>query len=166
MFLTSAMATNTMLYIGFSFTDDYLNEFRAEVLKMLRPQPHLPAQYETVLAALNKIGKAELLSKFYEARTNDDHLNLLAAPQLPAARAALAAPAPPVAAAAAAAAPVRVEKASPTRNFEKDKETIRDRLAAIPGITGKDVDDIAEFMKKKAFASGRRPIDLVDPDEG
>ena len=31
MFLTSAMATNTMLYIGFSFTDDYLNEFRAEV---------------------------------------------------------------------------------------------------------------------------------------
>ncbi len=31
MFLQSAMATNTMLYIGFSFTDDYLNEFRAEV---------------------------------------------------------------------------------------------------------------------------------------
>ena len=138
MFLTSAMATNTMLYIGFSFADEYLNEFRAEVLKMLRPQPHLPAQYETVLAALNTIGKANLLSRFYEKRTNDDHLNLLAAPQ----------------------------KASLTRNFEKDKEIIRKRLAAIPDITSKDVADIEEFMKGKAFSSGRRPIDLKDPDEG
>jgi hypothetical protein len=38
MFLTTAMATSTMLYIGFSFTDDYLNDFRAEVLSMLRPR--------------------------------------------------------------------------------------------------------------------------------
>jgi hypothetical protein len=41
MFLTTAMATSTMLYIGFSFTDDYLNDFRAEVLSMLRPRRSL-----------------------------------------------------------------------------------------------------------------------------
>ena len=137
MFLTSAMATNTMLYIGFSFADAYLNEFRAEVVMMLRPQPHLPAQYDTVLAALNKIGKAGLLSRFYEAHTNDDHFNLLAAP----------------------------DKASLTRKFMEDKEIIRKRLAAIPDITSKDVADIETFMKGKAFSSGRRPIDLpIDPE--
>ena len=46
MFLTTAMATSTMLYIGFSFTDDYLNDFRAEVLSMLRPRRSLQHLHE------------------------------------------------------------------------------------------------------------------------
>jgi hypothetical protein len=74
MFLTSAMATNTMLYIGFSFTDDYLNEFRAEVLKMLRPSSRTPVQYNVVLSALKHIGKPEILSHFYDANFHDDYL--------------------------------------------------------------------------------------------
>jgi hypothetical protein len=47
MFLTTAMATSTMLYIGFSFTDDYLNDFRAEVLSMLRPRRSLQSGKES-----------------------------------------------------------------------------------------------------------------------
>ena len=31
------MSTKTLLYVGFSFTDDYLNEFRSEIVSMLRP---------------------------------------------------------------------------------------------------------------------------------
>ena len=33
-FLTSLMATRTVLYVGFSFTDEYLNEHRSEVIAM------------------------------------------------------------------------------------------------------------------------------------
>jgi hypothetical protein len=74
MFLTSAMATNTMLYIGFSFTDDYLNEFRAEVLKMLRPSPHLQMQHSMVLRALKHINKPHTLSHFYDNGIHDEDL--------------------------------------------------------------------------------------------
>jgi hypothetical protein len=74
MFLTSAMATSTILYIGFSFTDDYLNEFRAEVLKMLRPSPRLHVQFKVVLECLKLINKQGLLSHFYEKNVHDDHL--------------------------------------------------------------------------------------------
>jgi hypothetical protein len=37
-FMLSLMATNTILYMGFSFNDEYLNDFRSEVLSMLRPR--------------------------------------------------------------------------------------------------------------------------------
>jgi hypothetical protein len=74
MFLTSAMATSTILYIGFSFTDDYLNEFRAEVLKMLRPSPRLHTQFKVVLECLKLINKPEILSHFYDKNVHDDHL--------------------------------------------------------------------------------------------
>ena len=36
-FLKALMSTKTLLYVGFSFTDDYLNEFRSEIVSMLRP---------------------------------------------------------------------------------------------------------------------------------
>ena len=68
------MATNTMLYIGFSFTDDYLNEFRAEVLKMLRPTPHMHVHYKTGLECLKRINKANLLSHFFDKGIHDDYL--------------------------------------------------------------------------------------------
>ena len=68
------MATNTMLYIGLSFTDDYLNEFRAEVLKMLRPSPRLHVKYKLVLECLKRINKASLLSHFYDNGIHDDYL--------------------------------------------------------------------------------------------
>jgi hypothetical protein len=68
------MATSTILYIGFSFTDDYLNEFRAEVLKMLRPSPRLHAQFKVVLECLKLINKPDILSHFYDKNVHDDHL--------------------------------------------------------------------------------------------
>ncbi len=68
------MATSTILYIGFSFTDDYLNEFRAEVLKMLRPSPRLHTQFKVVLECLKLINKPEILSHFYDNNVHDDHL--------------------------------------------------------------------------------------------
>jgi hypothetical protein len=74
MFVTSAMATHTVLYIGFSFTDDYLNEFRAEVLKMLRPAPRLPVQFNVVLQALKAINKPELLCFFHDKGIHDEKL--------------------------------------------------------------------------------------------
>jgi hypothetical protein len=62
-FLTSLMATSTILYLGFSFGDEYLNEFRSEVLSMLRPcpVPQLSATDE-LLAKLK--GTAECSSFF------------------------------------------------------------------------------------------------------
>ena len=79
MFITSAMATHTVLYIGFSFTDDYLNEFRAETLKMLRPAPRLTVQFNIVLQALKHIEKPQLLSHFLDRGINDEHLQELKA---------------------------------------------------------------------------------------
>jgi hypothetical protein len=74
LFVTSAMATHTVLYIGFSFTDDYLNEFRAEVLKMLRPAPRVTVQFNVVLQALKSIGKPHLLSCFHDKCIHDELL--------------------------------------------------------------------------------------------
>lgn len=77
LFVTSAMATHTVLYIGFSFTDDYLNEFRAEVLKMLRPAPRLPVQFNVALQALKHIMKPQLLSAFHDLGIHDEYLQEL-----------------------------------------------------------------------------------------
>jgi transcriptional regulator with XRE-family HTH domain/CheY-like chemotaxis protein len=45
-FLGSVMATHTVLYMGFSFADAYLNELRSQVLALLGPQPEgAPAAY-------------------------------------------------------------------------------------------------------------------------
>lgn len=38
-FLRSVLATHSVLYLGFSFRDAYLNELRSEVLSMLRSRP-------------------------------------------------------------------------------------------------------------------------------
>jgi hypothetical protein len=44
----------TSLYLGFSFSDEYLNEFRSEVLSMLRPR-QLPPQVSAVDDVLLKL---------------------------------------------------------------------------------------------------------------
>ena len=48
-FLRSVMATNTVLYLGFSFQDAYLNELRSEVLSLLGHGTHsTPVAYAVV----------------------------------------------------------------------------------------------------------------------
>ncbi len=51
-FLRSALATRTVLYLGFSFTDAYLNELRSEVLSMLG---HEPGAAPTAYAVMNDV---------------------------------------------------------------------------------------------------------------
>lgn len=50
-FLRSVMSVYTVLYIGFSFSDQYLNQLRSEILSVLRPQDShgLPVAYAIVM---------------------------------------------------------------------------------------------------------------------
>jgi hypothetical protein len=50
-FLRSLMSTYTVLYIGFSFSDQYLNQLRSEVMAMMRPTPRAgePFSYAIVM---------------------------------------------------------------------------------------------------------------------
>ena len=45
MVLRTLMATKTLLFIGFSFTDNYLNELRSEIAAMFRNQLEAPLAY-------------------------------------------------------------------------------------------------------------------------
>ena len=55
-FLRSVLATTTVLYLGFSFTDAYLNELRSEILALLDYQGgDVPVAY----AVINDVGPAE-----------------------------------------------------------------------------------------------------------
>lgn len=53
-FLRSVLATRTVLYLGFSFRDAYLNELRSEVLAMLG---HAPRTKPTAYAVMNDVDK-------------------------------------------------------------------------------------------------------------
>jgi len=55
-FLRSLFCTRTLLYIGFSFTDAYLNELRSEVLALLGP---LPQNRPIAYAIVNDVGGVE-----------------------------------------------------------------------------------------------------------
>jgi hypothetical protein len=72
MFLTTAMATSTMLYIGFSFTDDYLNDFRAEVLSMLRPRRSLQVGKGPAINSFRSVSTAPIGYGIIEGRTKHD----------------------------------------------------------------------------------------------
>jgi hypothetical protein len=56
-FLRAVLATSTVLYLGFSFTDAYLNELRTEVLALLE---HGGADEPVAYAVLNDRSPAEL----------------------------------------------------------------------------------------------------------
>jgi len=44
-FLRATLATKTVLYLGFSFTDAYINELRSEVLALIGADPEAPPGY-------------------------------------------------------------------------------------------------------------------------
>ncbi len=56
-FLRAVLATSTVLYLGFSFTDAYLNELRSEVLALLE---HREADEPVAYAILNDMTPAEV----------------------------------------------------------------------------------------------------------
>jgi len=55
-FLRSVFATRTVLYLGFSFTDAYLNELRSEILALLPEKPVWPIAYAVVADATQSVG--------------------------------------------------------------------------------------------------------------
>jgi len=61
-FLRSVLATHTVLYVGFSFTDAYINELRSEVLSLIGLPRDRPSGY----AILNDTSRA-VRSFFHEA---------------------------------------------------------------------------------------------------
>ena len=50
-FLRALLATRTILFLGFSFSDGYLNLLRSEILALLRHDPQEPMAY----AVLNDV---------------------------------------------------------------------------------------------------------------
>ncbi len=57
-FLRAILASRTVLYLGVSFTDAYMNELRSEVLAMLDPKPH-HARRPMAYAIMNDVGATQ-----------------------------------------------------------------------------------------------------------
>lgn len=68
-FISSVMASSTILYLGFSFSDEYINEMRSSTMMMLSPDRKAPIAYAI------SIGKPPSEIAFYEKHEGINLLN-------------------------------------------------------------------------------------------